>query len=182
MPTFNLGKDAGDVQEPELMPMDWYNFEISADPEQEPNKWSSALANGDETVNTNKGPLPVDPTRTGYNIVVNLRTISDVPEFNGRPFRVWIPLPTEYDKTHYTPIGQTLEDSWVERAAQFASAFSGVNVDGDTVDLSAGMKGMLYVNQQLDQSGQNMRNNIDYFAGARPYDGGSDSYAGEPSE
>ncbi len=160
--TFNLGKDAGDIQEAELMPTDWYNFEISGDPEQEPNKVLKAVNEGDE-VDT--------PEKAGYNIVVNLRSISDTPEFNGRPFRMWLPLPTEADKSNYTPIGQTVEDSKVERIAQFASTFSGVDVEGDTISLGKGMKGSLYVNQQLDQSGQNLRNSIDPFAGARPFDG-----------
>jgi len=154
MATFNLGKDVDDIQEPELMPEDWYPFEIAEEPEQAPN---NAMKEG--------GP---EAEKAGFNIVIQLRCDDDTPEYKGRPFWLYLPLPTEGDSSRYTPIGMTMEDSKMQRIKEFAEAFSNSKIEGSEFSLSKGMKGMLYVTQGLDQSGQNLRNQIDAFAGARP--------------
>lgn len=154
MPTFELPKNIDEIQEPELMPEDWYPFEISEDPTQEPN---NAMKEG--------GP---SAEKAGFNIVVKVRCIEPTPEYQGRPFTVWLPLPTEADASNYTPIGQTMEDSKMGRIAEFVVGFGGAT-EGSSVALSKGLRGQLYVTQGLDQSGQNVRNQIDSFAGARPF-------------
>ena len=153
MATFSMGKDVGDIQEPELLPEDWYSFEIVEEPKHAPNK---AMKDGGASAE-----------KAGYNIVVSLKCLDETPEFLGRPFTVWLSLPTEADKTRRTPMGQTMEDSKIQRNSEFALAFGG-EVEGENISLEKGLRGMLYVTQQMDQSRQNFMNSINIFAGARP--------------
>ena len=153
MPTFELTKDASDIQEAVLLPEDWYPFEVTEDPTMEANKVLKEMGS--------------DDPKAGYNMVVKLACLDDTPEFNRRSFTVWLPFPNEGDKGRYTPIGQTMEDSKIERIIELVTAFGG-EVEGASFNLSKGMKGRLYVIQQLDQAGVNMRNSINSFAGAKP--------------
>ena len=158
MATFNMGKDAGDIEQPELLPEDWYPFVISAEPEQLPNAKKKADPNAEGA---------------GDNIVIKLSCLSDDPRFASRPMTVWLPLPAPGDSEARTPMGQTKEDSKVERITAWAEAFSGSVVEGSEVGLSAGMKAMCYVTQGLDQAKVNLVNSFG-FTNPKPMGGDVD--------
>lgn len=164
MPTFELTKDASDIQEAVLLPEDWYPFEVVEDPAMEANK---ALKEGGS-----------EALKAGYNMVVKLACLDPTPEFIRRPFTVWLPFPNEGDKGKYTPIGQTVEDSKIERIVELVTAFGG-EVEGASFNLSKGMKGQLYVTQGLDQAGVSIRNSINNFAGAKPFGGSEEEDGGD---
>lgn len=156
MATFDLGKDASDVQEPELLPQEWYPFVITEDPIQEPNR---KMKDGGPTADG-----------AGFNVVVKLVCADETPEYNGRPFRVWLPLPAPGDDEKYTPVGMKVSDSKIRNIDNFQFGFTGERLEGNAFALSAGMSAQLYVNQQLDQTGTTLRNGIDNFAGSKPID------------
>lgn len=156
MATFNMGKDAGDIQEPELLPEDWYPFEITEEPAVAPNR---AMKDGG-----------ADADKAGYNIVVHVACLDETPEFLGRPFTVWLLVPTEKDKVERNRMGQTKEDAKIQRNTQFTEAFGG-EVDGENISLEKGLRGMLYVIQQVGQDGQTLENSISFFTEAKPYSG-----------
>lgn len=157
MPTFELTKEASEIQEAVLLPEDWYPFEITEDPKMEANK-----------VLKNEGS---DAPKAGYNLVIKLACLDETPEFHRRSFMVWLPFPNEGDKGNYTPMGQTMEDSKIERIVEFVEAFGG-EIEGASFALSKGAKGKLFVIQGLDQAGVKIVNSINSFAGAHPMDGG----------
>jgi hypothetical protein len=163
MATFVMPKSVDDVQEGELLPEDWYVCRISKEPTLEKNKALVALEKGEIQ--------PGDPKaeKVGHNIVIQVRTVSDIPEHNGRMFTIWLPTPSDGDDNRYDGRGQTYLDSKLARIGEFASAFAGgASVEGSDVDFYEGQMAQLYVIQQLDQSGIKMTNSVNSFAGARP--------------
>ena len=147
MATFNLGKDVGGIEQPELMAEDWYPFVISAEPEKQPNNAKKADPNSE---------------KAGDNIVVKLSCLSEDPRFTSRALTAWLPLPAPGDDEKRTPLGMTVEDSKIERIAAWAEAFSGAQVEGEDVSLNAGQKAMVYVTQGLDMAKANMVNSIGF--------------------
>lgn len=173
MPTFDMNKDAGDIQEAEIMPEDWYTFEIADEPEQVANAHMKALSDGKANLPNYSNPgapgPDADETRAGYNILLKLKVVNDDPRFNGRPFRIWLPLPIQdHDAKRFTPIGQTQEDSKMERLVEFAAAFNDCPVEGSSVSFDKGQCANLYVQQELARNGEDMINSINTFSGAKP--------------
>jgi hypothetical protein len=162
MATFEMTKDVGDTQEPKLLPIDWYPCEITKDPTKEDNNVKKAVDAGQDVE---------DPDKAGQNLVLNVKVLSDVPEYNNRPFRLWLPFPNEADAGRYTPLGQTMEDAKTDRIAEFVSAFNGEDAEGRQVSLNVGQKAMLHIVQGPNQAGTGMQNSINTFSGAKPIDG-----------
>ena len=158
MSTFNLPKDVGDIQEPELMPEDWYPFVVSTEPKEDKN--NVAKEQGE------------DAPGAGTNIVINLSCLSEDPRFAGRPFTMWLPLPNPSDEGKYTRAGQKMEDWKMARIVEVASGLAGTTVGGSDVDMSEGMTAEFYINQGLDRAGKTIVNNLDLFAGVRPIGSG----------
>lgn len=150
MPVFSVGKDFNDVQEAQLMPEDWYVMEISAEPEQMPNK---AMKVG--------GP---DAEKAGFNIVVKLKSISEDPEYSGRPFTIWLSLPNATDEGEFIN-GQDKVDWKLQKIAKIAAAFNGISdwkqLTGDEINLAKGMRAKCYVTQGIGMDEQTPRNDID---------------------
>jgi len=169
MPTFDLGMEVDDLQEAQLLPVDWYTLKIVADKEGNPPYREANKAMKED---------PQDE-KAGYNLVINLRVEEpDIPEFDNRPFRIWLPLPSANDEGKYTPMGQLMADSKAERIFDFAKAFSGKEADGSLVSLNVGMKAQLYITQEISAMGSmkgQLINSIDTFAGAKPVDEDKDN-------
>ena len=149
MPVFSTGKNFDDIQEAVLMPEDWYLMEITKDPEQLPNK-----------VMKESG---ADAEKAGFNIVVKMKSISEDPEHNGRPFTIWLSLPNPTDEGEFVG-GQPKEDWKLEQIAKVTAAFNGIEewktMEGDEVRLDKGMRAKFYVSQAVGLDGQTMRNEI----------------------
>lgn len=147
MATFTLPKDFEDVASPEPLPEDWYTLEIMDEAELAPNK--KLLAGG------------AGADGAGMNIVLKCSVVSDVPEFNGRPFTIWLPFPSEQDKDRFTKLGQSFEDFKMDRIKQFVAAFTGAMPEGSEVDFHPGQRALFYITQSLGQDGVTLRNDID---------------------
>jgi len=157
MATFDLGMDVDDVQEAQLLPEDWYNCEVVTDPEQQPNK---AMKGG--------GP---DADKAGFNIVLRLRVVDSLPEYNGRQFTMWLPLPNDSDDGVFAG-GQPARDSKVARIAGVASALSGESVKGSEATIVEGMRARFLITQKIDnRDGQTLRNELAPFTPPRPIGG-----------
>ncbi len=116
MPTFGFNKPIDDIEDPVLLPEDWYTFRVSKDPTIEDNKKAKDGLSGEEGA--------------GKNLVVKLTTVSDDPEFNGRMLTIWLPYPSEHDESQYDGIGQKKSDAKMQRIIGFVEAFGGrVGVD-----------------------------------------------------
>jgi hypothetical protein len=160
MPTFDIGKDAGDIQEGKLMDEGWYEMELVVNNDGEGPRQEANAAMRDE------GP---EAEGAGYNIVLDLMMkLPDQPEFDGRTMRCWMGLPREGDKKKFTPQGQSVEDSKLERIVQNAAAFSGEKVEGAEVSFDLGNSAMIYVDQQIPRGGGDPQNSINIFTTFRP--------------
>ncbi len=134
MALFKLPKDAHDVQEPELLPKDWYKLRITKEPELVEN---NARKEG--------GP---DAPGAGFNIVLRLASVSDKPIYNGRFFTQWLSLPTEADKDKYTNQGQTIEDWKMDMIANVVAAFRGEKPSGNEIELMQGDEAEYFIIQE----------------------------------
>lgn len=152
-----FSKKVDDIEEPILLPEEWYSFELIQNPEIKPN----AAMNSDP-----------EGEKAGHNWVVTLRTIEcEDPSFNGRRFVLFFGIPKEADNENYTNDGQKIYDAKMKNIVEFASAFGG-DVMEDTVELHAGAKGMCYVLQGLHRTSGEPENSIDIFqAGFKPCGG-----------
>lgn len=151
MARFSMGKSVDDVQEPVLLPEDWYTMIITKEPEMAPNK---KMRDGG-----------ADAEGAGHNIVLEMQVISDVSEFSGRQFRYWLSLPTSADSEKFTQDGRTIEDFKVAKIVEVVSAFGGM-VDGADIELENGMQAQFYVLQEASERGP--RNSIDINTAPRP--------------
>ena len=120
---------------------------------------------GKETANKKKQEDP-DQEGAGDNLVVKLATDDpDVPENNGYLLTVWLPWPNAADEERFAR-GRSIADAKMERIAGFVKAFGGA-IEGESITLSAGMRGLAFVVQQMNQAGTELSNSIDSFSGFR---------------
>lgn len=158
--TFDLGIEVDDIQEAQLLPTDWYTFELADLPKKMPNKAMK------------KGP---GEEGAGYNLVLKLKTYCpDQPEFNGRSFgdgNIYLPFPNDDDDGRFTPQGQPLKDSKAERIFEFATRYGATS--GSQGTFRKGALAKLYVIQTISDFGASkgqVVNQIDTFAGVKPAD------------
>jgi hypothetical protein len=144
MATFNVGIGKDDVQEGVLLPEDWYTMKITREPYQDKNShWKGA---GEK--------LPFDQAseinpKAGENIVVNLTVVSEIPEFSGRSFTKWLPLPNPNDENLYMNDGQPKADWKAGVIHKWVEEFGGVS-EGAEVSLSEAQEALVYVTQEID--------------------------------
>ena len=142
MATFKFKKPISKIEQPELLPKDWYSFRISTKPEVQENS-----------------------KKTGENLFQRLRVVMPDDEmFDGRELPLWLAMPTDADEENYDSKGKKIADAKMERIVQFVEA-SGGTAEEDEFDLSQGAMVGCYVIQALDQAGHDMENKIDIFAG-----------------
>jgi hypothetical protein len=168
MTTLSFSKSVDDIEEPELIPEDWYVFRVSEPPSVEENKAMKAkksYADG-----------------AGKNLVISLRLISDIQEYSGRTFKLYLPYPVEEDLNQYDGRGMLKYDAKLARIAEFAEKATGCNVEGSEITILPNAQVGLYLTQGLDQAGVNLTNSLDWFQGfMAPDEIGADTVDPEPS-
>ena len=164
MTTLRFAKPIDGIEEPTLLPEDWYVLQVVKPPKVEDN-------------DKKKKGLSYDQG-AGQNLVISLRTISDIPEYSGRAFTLWLPYPSEEDLTNYDGGGMLKYDRKMERIAEFADKATGCSAEGEEVTILPNAMIGIYITQGLDQQGQKLINNLDWFQGfMRAEDIGQDSDA-----
>ena len=166
MATFGFKKAADDIEEPVLLPEDWYEAEIKDEPQVVPNNTLKELAGEGASEEIIDKVLRENP-KAGYNLKVNLNIVSDDEMFNGRFFSVYLPFPNDYDEDRYDGIGQKVYDAKLQRIIQFAEAFGG-DVDGENVTILPGLDGKVYIVQQMAPGRDSLSNSVDLFSGFKP--------------
>ena len=160
--TFEVGIGKDDIQEPTLLPEDWYGFEITRDPYEAKNSaWTEAgeKLSLDEAFAINE--------KASMNIVINGRLLSDVPEFSGRTFTKWLSLPNKFDNDRWMNNGQPRTDWKADQIYKWLEALQGES-EGTKVNFVLGQKCMVYIEQGPDQSGENIVNQISMNSAPKP--------------
>jgi hypothetical protein len=135
-----FGKAVDDIEKPKLLPEDFYLMLVTGTP--------TSKQNND---------------KTGYNWTIPLKTLHrSVPEFAGRRFTAYLPLPNAEDEHEYDGRGQKVYDAKMDRIHKFVVAFGG-QVNGRTVILGVGAKGGLKVIQQINPRSQELSNSLNIF-------------------
>lgn len=144
MSTFKFKKDISEIEDPVLLEEGWYLTRISKPPEIAQNK-----------------------DKTGENLVIRVRTIVEEDDTaSNRMLTMWLPMPKDEDEEEYDGRGQKISDAKMNRIAEFVEKFGG-DVEGDEFVINEGMRGFVYVVQQLDQAGNDLVNGINSFSGFR---------------
>lgn len=144
MATFNVGIGKDDIQEGVLLPEDWYTMEIVEEPFEDKNShWKAA---GESLSFKDASQIN---EKTGKNIVIRLTVESEAPEFQGRRFTKWLPLPNPADEGKYMSDGQPKADWKAKTIHTWVEAFGGLS-EGKEVSLGKGQKAFVYVLQEPD--------------------------------
>lgn len=152
--TLSFNKDVDDIEEPLLMPEEWYIFEVAKKPETRKNKAMEENPSSE---------------KAGHNWVVQLRSLVDeAPEFTGRIFNLNFPLPADGDDEKYTPRGMLVYDQKMERIANFCLSFQGTAV-GTDVSIPIKGKGQGYMKQGIGLDGE-IVNELSPFGEFKPLD------------
>lgn len=161
MTTLTFDKNIEDIEEPILLPEDWYIFRVTEPPKIEDNK-----AKKDKKTYTEGA---------GKNLIISLRSVSENPEHSGRAFKLYLPYPVAEDMENYDGRGMVKYDAKLERIADFAEKATGCTADGNEITILPNALIGIYVTQSLDQQGEKLTNNLDWFQGFRSPDEISDS-------
>jgi len=147
MTTFKFNKPISEIENPELLPKDWYRCRVSTKPEIQENS-----------------------KKTGNNLFMRLKTVMPDDEmFNGRELPLWLSMPTDADEEVFTTKGMKVSDEKMKRIVQFAEASGGV-ADEDEFDIQEGATVFCYIMQRMDQGGRELENAIDIFSGFKSED------------
>jgi len=167
MVTFGFNKSVDDIEAPDLMPEDWYDFEIEEDPKITRNNALNELIGEDPSDEEIEAALEEDP-KAGFNLTIRL--ISEHPSdvYNGRQLTLWRPWPRSIEATRFNNKGQKVYDAKMEACVAFVKAFGGV-AEGDMISITQGLKGQCYVVQRDAFQGDGFENSIDRFSGFKPY-------------
>ena len=170
MGTFGFKKSIDDIEEPVLLPEDWYDFEILSEPKVRPN-YDLYQEVGDDPSPEQMEELMKENPKMFQNIEIFMSTESPDPMYAGRKFTFRLPWPSDSDEDRYDNNGMKLYDARMRDISKFAEAFGG-GADGDTVNIPKGGKGCAYVKilpaGTIDGVDED-RNTIDRFAGFKPY-------------
>lgn len=153
--TLKFRKKVDEVEEAVLMPEDYYVMRVILTPKLAPNK---AKAKDKE-----------DP-KAGDNWEIDVAVISDVPEFNGRKFRLFMAYPSTKDENEYTSRGQCAYDAKMENIIKVVQAFEGF-AEGDTVTLPVGATARLPVVQKPNRQTGVMENQVNIFGELKTTEG-----------
>jgi len=171
MPTFKFDKPVGDIEDPVLLPRDWYDAEIWEEPEIAPNSKLSEEA-GQNASQDVLNELIEENEKMGMNLVVRFSVISPEPTFQGRKLTVFIPYPHPSDDGKYDGRGMNIYDAKMDRIVGLVEACGASISDGDDeVSLAKGMKCQVYVDQRRARDREELENSIDLFAGFKEFSG-----------
>jgi len=163
MATFKVGIGKEDIQEPQLMPEDWYTWELVRDAYEDKNSaWKEAEGQSQLSIDQ---AYEINP-KASKNIVLNGRIISDVPEYDGRNFTKWLSLPNKFDEGQWMNNGQPRPDWKAENIYKWAEALQS-EIEGDSITFVKGQKCMVYIEQGADRDG-NIVNQIGMYADPKP--------------
>ena len=169
MATFESSKKMSDIQEPQLLPEDWYLVRIVKAPKEVPNNARKKGANVEDG--------------GGVNWQVSLRIQHENPDYHGRSLMISLPIPCEdtypEDAEDYAGeiieehvfnnvSGRTIYDEKYERLGHWCAAFSGYAyeefLDEKSLELNQGAEAMIYVSQGPSfRDPDTIVNNIDIF-------------------
>jgi hypothetical protein len=164
-----------EVSDPILLPKDWYNVEISEDPEILPNKVLKEILDEkgipfDEVTEEILSQLTSENEKAGCNLVVKMKTEHPDPRLSGFSLTMWLSFPTPADNNKFYR-GQSQADSKQQRINTFVKMFGGtVNSDG-TFEVYHGMKGKIHVVLGDNPESGEPNNSVDTFAGFMKYEG-----------
>jgi hypothetical protein len=133
MATYDLGKGRDDLTTAQPLPENWYKVRLDKDERK------------------------MNNAKTGDNLVLHMVVVSDLPEYDGRPLRVYLPFPNKGDEGEFTPIGQPKADAKIERIYDWAEAFEAI--EGGKPCFAPGQTAGVYVTQDVDLNGI-VRNSI----------------------
>ncbi len=105
----------------------------------------------------------------GLNWVLDLRTVSSDRMVNGRSFKVYLGIPNAGDGDRVTPMGQTVEDSKMERIKEHLEAFQS-DVNGSEAKLNPGDSAMFYITRRYSDYNEREENTIDINSAPTPVD------------
>ena len=170
--SLRLPKTFDEVTEATLLDEDWYEMRLVKPPTVLPNsalrEWmkdQNVSAKGEElySVVAQAGQYQNAAGQyAGLNWVLDLRTVSADKLVNGRSFRIYLGIPTKGDGGRVTPMGQTVEDSKMERIRKHLEAFAGsVDTKSDEASLTPGDSAMFYVVQRYSDFSGRDENTID---------------------
>lgn len=165
--TFQFNKPMNEVEDPILLPPDWYDVEIARDPKLEQNATLRhnlpPEAGDDEILQTIE-----EVDGAGFNLVVRVKTEHPEELYSGHQFTIWLSYPTEKDENRFTR-GQKVADRKMQNIEDFVLAFGGeIQADG-TFTLAEGMKGKVCIRQRKAYLSEDFENYVDAFAGFKPY-------------
>jgi len=169
MVTFSFNKKVDEIENPELMPEDWYDFEIFDEPKVLPNKTLKEMISEEASEEEINSALE-DDEKAGFNLVITLESESAEDKFCGRKMKLWLPYPSPIDETRYDGQGNKVYDRKMGRLVEFTEAFQGEVRESD-IYLSPRMKGCCYVIQQKSLNSEEIVNSIDWFSGFKKYGG-----------
>ena len=156
MTTLTFDKNIEDIEEPTLLPEDWYIFRVTEPPKIEDNKAKKDKKTYSEGA--------------GKNLIISLRSVSENPEHSGRAFKLYLPYPVAEDMENYDGRGMMKYDAKLERIADFAEKATGCSAEGNEITILPNALIGIYVTQALDQQGEKPINNLDWFQGFRSPD------------
>lgn len=106
----------------------------------------------------------------GLNWVLNLRVEHEDPLIRGRSFKVYLGIPIPEDANRVTPLGQTVEDSKMEKIKDHLDAFKSGQLDGasDEAELIPGDMARFYVVQRDNERFGRIENTIDINSKPEP--------------
>ena len=127
MALFTLDKEFNEIDEVQVMPDDYYDMLIVSEPKLEKNKAAKA------------GKSPEEGG--GINLILNLRVVNDLDEFNGRKFWVYLRYPSKPDfKLKDARTGRTMYDEKMVKLGIWHAAFNdGEFPEGNQLNFEANM-------------------------------------------
>jgi len=173
MPTFQVGINKEDIQQPSLLPEDWYTVEIFKEPtEAKNNAWKDV---GENLSIEEAGKID---KKAGKYIYIPLKVVSDTPEQAGRMLVKRLSLPSVLDEGEFTNQGQPKADWKADIIFKWVEAFGG-SIAGGEASLAKGQRAQVYVIIGKDQSGEKDQNDISMNVNPRPIGGGVEAPLGK---
>jgi len=144
--TLELEKEYDDLAEPVLLPLDWYEVEVFKAEVNKNKAWREA---NDEAGHELRAE---DIDGAGNNFVLILKTVNCAPEFLGRTFFKYLPMPNPSDKDKFDMNGRPMVDTKLNNLYTWAQGFN-AGISGSNITWKTKLKAKVFVHQEKDQSG-----------------------------
>ena len=144
--TLELEKEYDDLAEPMLLPMDWYEVEVFKAEVKKNKTWKEA---NDEAGHELKAE---EVDTAGNNFVLILKTINCAPDFLGRTFFKYLPMPNPTDKGKFDMDGRPLKDAKLYNLYAWAKGFN-AGIVGSNITWKPKLKAKVFVHQEKNLNG-----------------------------